>query len=77
MYKLMNLKTGWLKKKYLYPCWVCKITSHLEVIVLTFWDEVKDTFWNSYCKKHKKELSISKRQAIIKIIEKKDKDKEL
>ena len=45
--------------------------------LVTFWDEVKDTFWNSYCKKHKKELSISKRQAIIKIIEKKDKDKDL
>ena len=42
----------------------------------TFWDEIKDIFFESVKEaKHKGELSISQRQAIIKLIEKKDRDK--
>ena len=43
---------------------------------VTFWEDIKDVFLNS-CRtaKLKKELSTSQRQAVIKLIEKKDKDK--
>ena len=43
---------------------------------ITFWEDIKDVFLNS-CRttKLKKELSTSQRQAVIKLIEKKDKDK--
>ena len=43
---------------------------------VTFWEDIKDAFLNS-CRtaKLKKELSNSQRQAVIKLIEKKDKDK--
>ena len=43
---------------------------------VTFWEDIKDIFLNS-CRtaKLKKELSTSQRQAVIKLIEKKDKDK--
>ena len=43
---------------------------------VAFWEDIKDVFINS-CRttKLKKELSTSQRQAIIKLIEKKDKDK--
>ena len=43
---------------------------------VTFWEDIKDAFLNS-CRtaKLKKELSTSQRQAVIKLIEKKDKDK--
>ena len=43
---------------------------------VTFWEDVKGVFFNS-CRraKHKKEVSTSQRQAVIKLIEKKDKDK--
>lgn len=43
-----------------------------------FWDEINGTFITSIKEaKEKKELSISQRQAIIKLIEKKDRDKQL
>ena len=43
---------------------------------VTFWEDVKDVFLNSCCTaKLKKELSTSQRQAVIKLIEKKDKGK--
>ena len=43
---------------------------------VTFWDDVKATFISSLKQaKERKELSISQRQAIIKLIEKKDRDK--
>ena len=43
---------------------------------VTFWEDIKDAFLNSCCTaKLKKELSTSQRQAVIKLIEKKDKDK--
>ena len=43
---------------------------------VTFWEDMKDIFLNSCCKtKLKKELSISQKQAVVKLIEKKDKDK--
>ena len=43
---------------------------------VTFWEDGKDVFLNSCCTaKRKKELSTSQRQAVIKLIEKKDKDK--
>ena len=43
---------------------------------VTFWDDIKATFISSLKQaKEKKELSISQRQAIIKFIEKKDRDK--
>ena len=42
---------------------------------VTFWDDIKATFVSSLKKaKERKELSISQRQAIIKLIEKKDRD---
>ena len=43
---------------------------------VTFWEDIKDIFLNS-CRtaKLKKELRTSQRQALIKLIEKKDKDK--
>ena len=43
---------------------------------VTFWEDIKDAFLNS-CRaaKLKNELSTSQRQAVIKLIEKKDKDK--
>ena len=43
---------------------------------VTFWEDIKDVFLNS-CRtaKLKKELSTSQRQAVIKLIEKKDKNK--
>ena len=43
---------------------------------VTFWEDIKDVFLN-LCRtaKRKKELSTSQRQAVIKLIEKKDKDK--
>ena len=43
---------------------------------VTFWEDIKDVFPNS-CRtaKLKKEISTSQRQAVIKLIEKKDKDK--
>ena len=43
---------------------------------VTFWEDIKDVFLNS-CRtaKLKKELSTSQRQAVIKLVEKKDKDK--
>ena len=43
---------------------------------VTFWEDIKDVFLNS-CRtaKLKKELSTSQRQAVIKLIEKKDKEK--
>ena len=44
----------------------------------TFWENIKDAFLNSSrTAKLKKELSTSRRQAVIKLIEKKDKDKRL
>ena len=44
----------------------------------TFWDELKDSFINSIkLTYHKKALSTSQRQAVIKLIEKKDRDKTL
>ena len=43
---------------------------------VTFWEDIKDAFLNSCCTaKRKKELSTSQRQAVIKLIDKKDKDK--
>ena len=43
---------------------------------VVFCDKIKDVFLNSWrSEKRKKELSISQRQAIIKLIEKKNKDK--
>ena len=43
---------------------------------VTFWDDIKVTFISSLKQaKERKELSISQRQAIIKLIEKKDRDK--
>ena len=43
-----------------------------------FWDDIKDCFLNSIrTTNYEKEFSISQRQAIIKLIEKKDKDKKL
>ena len=43
---------------------------------VTFWEDIKDDFLNS-CRtaKRKKELSTSQRQAVIKLIEKKEKNK--
>ena len=42
----------------------------------TFWDELKDSFINSIKLAYqKKALSTSQRQAVIKLIEKKDHDK--
>ena len=43
---------------------------------VAFWEDIKDVFLN-LCRtaKLKKELSTSQKQAIIKLIEKKDKDK--
>ena len=42
----------------------------------TFWEDIKDAFLNSCsAAKFKKELSTSQRQAVIKLIEKIDKDK--
>ena len=45
-------------------------------VFVTFWKDIKDVFLNS-CRaaKLKKEWSTSQRQAVIKLIEKKDKDK--
>ena len=44
----------------------------------TFWDELKDSFINSIKLAYqKKALSASQRQAVIKLIEKKDHDKKL
>ena len=44
----------------------------------TFWDEFKDSFINSIKLAYqKKALSTSQRQAVIKLIEKKDRDKTL
>ena len=44
----------------------------------TFWDELKDSFINSIKLAYQKKiLSISQRQAVIKFIEKKDRDKTL
>ena len=44
----------------------------------TFWDELKDSFINSIKLAYqKKALSTSQRQAVIKLIEKKDRDKTL
>ena len=45
-------------------------------VFVTFWKDIKDVFLNS-CRaaKLKKELSTSQRQAVIKLIEKKDKHK--
>ena len=43
---------------------------------VTFWDDIKATFISSLKQaKERKELSISQMQAIIKLIEKKDRDK--
>ena len=43
-----------------------------------FWDEIKEHFINSYrTVLEKKELSISQRQAIIKLVEKKTEIKDL
>ena len=43
---------------------------------VTFWEDVKDVFLNSCgTAKLKKELSTSQRQAVMKLIEKKDMDK--
>ena len=43
---------------------------------VTFWDDIKATFVSSLKQaKERKELSISQRKAIIKLIEKKDRDK--
>ena len=43
---------------------------------VTFWDDIKATFISSLKQaKERKELSISQRQATIKLIEKKDRDK--
>ena len=43
---------------------------------VTFWDDIKATFISSLKQaKERKELSIFQRQAIIKSIEKKDRDK--
>ena len=43
---------------------------------VTFWEDIKDVFSNSFrTAKLKKELSTSQRQAVLKLIEKKDKDK--
>ena len=42
----------------------------------TFWNKLKETFINSESEaKEKGDLSTSQRQAIIKLIEKKDRDK--
>ena len=42
----------------------------------TFWDDIKNVFFESVCySRLVGELSISQRQSIIKLIEKKDKDK--
>ena len=44
----------------------------------TFWEEIKTRLCNSIKKSYQnEELSISQRQAVIKLIEKKDKDKKL
>ena len=43
---------------------------------VTFWEDIKDVFLNSFrIAKLKKELSTLQRQALIKLIEKEDKDK--
>ena len=43
---------------------------------VTFWEDIKEIFLNSLQEsKHKKELSVSQRQAIIKLLEKPNKDK--
>ena len=42
---------------------------------VTFWEDIKYTFLNSCRTKLKNELSTSQKQAVIKLIEKKDKDK--
>ena len=43
---------------------------------VTFWDDIKATFVSSLKQaKERKELSISQRKAIVKLIEKKDRDK--
>ena len=43
---------------------------------VTFWEDIKDAFLNSCCTaKRKKELSTLQRQAVLKLIEKKDQDK--
>ena len=43
---------------------------------VTFWEDIKDSFLNScLTAKLKKELSTYQRQAVIKLIQKKDKDK--
>ena len=43
---------------------------------ITFWDDIKATFISSLKQaKERKELSISQRQAIIKLVEKQDRDK--
>ena len=43
---------------------------------ITFWDDIKETFISSLKQaKQRKEFSISQRQVIIKLIEKKDRDK--
>ena len=45
---------------------------------VTFWGDIKDAFLNSYrIVKLRKESSISQKQAITKLIVKKDKDKKL
>ena len=45
---------------------------------VTFWDDIKATFVSSLKQaKERKELSISQRQAIIKLIEKEDRDNTL
>ena len=47
-------------------------------LFVTFWEDMKYIFLNSCCKtKLKKELSISQKQAAVKLIEKKDKDKRI
>ena len=44
----------------------------------TFWEEIKTPLCNSITKPYQNgELSISQRQAVMKLIEKKDKDKKL
>ena len=44
-------------------------------LFVTFWEDIKDAFLNS-CRtaKRKKELSTLQRQAVLKLIEKKDQD---
>ena len=44
----------------------------------TFWNEIKNPFMNSIMEaREKKKLSTSQRQAVIKLIEKKERDKRL